>query len=111
MQTGPVTQGYFHYSNHFRGADLVQGTLGFDYDVAGGGAFRMGLEHGAYCLGCCWVMMGLLFYGGVMNPAWIGALALYVLLEKSAPTGHWIIKSVGGVLILAGLATLALALR
>jgi predicted metal-binding membrane protein len=47
----------------------------------------------------------------VMNPAWIGALALYVLLEKSAPAGHWMIKVVGWVLILTGLATLAVALR
>jgi predicted metal-binding membrane protein len=75
------------------------------------GPLRMGIEHGVYCLGCCWVMMGLLFYGGVMNPAWIGALALYVLLEKSAPPGHWMIKVVGWVLILTGLATLAVALR
>ncbi|MCA9934171.1 MAG: hypothetical protein H6662_06110 [Ardenticatenaceae bacterium] len=42
-QLGPVTEGYFHYSNHFRGTDLVQGSLWFDYDVSGGGAFRMGL--------------------------------------------------------------------
>ncbi|MDX1529436.1 MAG: DUF2182 domain-containing protein, partial [Gammaproteobacteria bacterium] len=51
------------------------------------GAFLMGLEHGAFCLGCCWVMMGLLFYAGVMNLAWIAGIALYVLLEKLAPAG------------------------
>ena len=66
----------------------------------------MGLEHGIYCLGCCWVMMGLLFYGGIMNPAWIGGLALYVLLEKSVPAGHWITKAAGLALILAGGAAL-----
>jgi predicted metal-binding membrane protein len=46
------------------------------------GGFRMGLEHGAYCLGCCWVLMLLLFVGGVMNLIWIAALAIFVLIEK-----------------------------
>ncbi|MFW6070347.1 MAG: 6-pyruvoyl-tetrahydropterin synthase-related protein [bacterium] len=45
VQTGPVTQGYFHFSNHFRGADLVQPSLLFDYGVEGGRAFRMGLAQ------------------------------------------------------------------
>jgi predicted metal-binding membrane protein len=53
------------------------------------GAFRMGLEHGAYCLGCCWFLMGLLFFGGIMNLFWIAGLALFVLLEKAIPMGHW----------------------
>jgi predicted metal-binding membrane protein len=47
------------------------------------GAFRMGLEHGAYCLGCCWFLMGLLFLGGIMNLFWIAGLAVYVPLESS----------------------------
>ena len=51
------------------------------------GAFRMGVEHGAFCLGCCWVLMGLLFFGGVMNLLWIAAITLFVLLEKVAPFG------------------------
>ncbi len=46
-QLGPVTAGYFHFGNHFRGADLVQGSFFFDYDVAGGRAFRMGLAQAA----------------------------------------------------------------
>ncbi|MGA9452635.1 MAG: DUF2182 domain-containing protein, partial [Verrucomicrobiia bacterium] len=53
--------------------------------VAGG--FRLGLAHGAYCLGCCWALMLLLFAGGVMNLWWIGALTIFVLLEKLAPLG------------------------
>ena len=52
-----------------------------------GGALRMGIEHGAYCLGCCWVLMGLLFLGGVMNLLWIAAIAVFVLLEKTVPFG------------------------
>jgi predicted metal-binding membrane protein len=51
------------------------------------GAFRMGLDHGVYCLGCCWALMLLLFVGGVMNLWWIGALTVFVLLEKLAPLG------------------------
>jgi predicted metal-binding membrane protein len=51
------------------------------------GAFRLGLEHGIYCLGCCWALMLLLFVGGVMNLWWIGLLTFFVLLEKLAPLG------------------------
>jgi predicted metal-binding membrane protein len=67
-----------------------------------GGAFRMGLEHGLFCLGCCWVLMALLFYGGVMNLWWIAGLALYVLIEKLAPAGHRLGRYAGGLLILWG---------
>ena len=49
------------------------------------GAFHMGLLHGFYCLGCCWVLMGLLFYGGVMELSWIVGLAVYVAIEKLVP--------------------------
>ncbi len=52
------------------------------------GALRMGVEHGAFCLGCCWFLMALLFYGGVMNLYWIVGLAFFVLLEKVLPGGH-----------------------
>ncbi len=52
------------------------------------GALVMGLRHGLSCLGCCWVLMSLLFVLGVMNPLWIAALAGFVLVEKVAPKGH-----------------------
>ena len=71
------------------------------------GAFAMGLRHGAYCLGCCWVLMLLLFVGGVMNLAWIAGLALFVLIEKLAPAGHWAGKLAGLALVGWGAATLA----
>jgi predicted metal-binding membrane protein len=71
-----------------------------------GGALLMGLEHGAYCLGCCWVMMGLLFYAGVMNLLWIAGLAVYVLLEKLAPAGRIISRFSGIALILWGVVVL-----
>lgn len=48
-------------------------------------AVRLGLKHGAYCVGCCWLIMALLFVGGVMNLAWIAVLTVIVLAEKLAP--------------------------
>ena len=70
------------------------------------GALLMGLEHGGFCLGCCWVMMGLLFYAGVMNLLWVAGLALYLLLEKLAPAGLVISRFAGVALILWGVAVL-----
>lgn len=64
-----------------------------------GGALRMGLTHGVHCLGCCWVLMLLLFVGGVMNLLWIAVLAIVVLIEKLS-TGPWIGRA-GGVLLIA----------
>lgn len=51
------------------------------------GALRLGFRYGLYCLGCCWVLMGLLFVGGVMNLVWIAALTVFVLAEKLIPLG------------------------
>ena len=65
------------------------------------GAFRMGAHHGAYCLGCCWALMGLLFFGGVMNLFWIAGLAVFVLIEKLA-TGSWVSRISGALLITCG---------
>lgn len=71
------------------------------------GAFVMGLEHGLYCLGCCWALMILLFVGGVMNLLWVAAIAIFVLVEKVAPFGR-VVGQVGAVLfVLAGLAVIA----
>lgn len=49
------------------------------------GAFRLGLLHGGYCVGCCWALMVLLFVGGVMNLAWVAILGILVVGEKIAP--------------------------
>jgi predicted metal-binding membrane protein len=54
------------------------------------GAFRMGLEHGAFCTGCCWALMCLLFVLGVMNIVWIAALTIVVAVEKILPRGRWV---------------------
>jgi predicted metal-binding membrane protein len=67
-----------------------------------GGAFRMGVEHGAFCVGCCWVLMALLFVGGVMNLLWVAAITLAVMIEKLAPRGVWIARAIGTALVLAG---------
>jgi len=73
------------------------------------GALRMGLVHGAFCVGCCWFLMGLLFFGGVMNLYWITGLALFVLFEKTVPAGHWLGYATGVVLLVWGAGMLALA--
>lgn len=51
------------------------------------GGFIMGLEHGTFCIGCCWVLMALLFTFGVMNLLWIAAITGFILVEKLAPAG------------------------
>jgi predicted metal-binding membrane protein len=66
------------------------------------GALRMGIEHGAFCTGCCWFLMALLFYGGIMNLYWIVGLAVFVLLEKTIPAGHWLGRVTGVALIAWG---------
>ena len=71
------------------------GFLAEHWRAGSRGAFRMGLVNGAYCLGCCWYLMTLLFFGGVMNLWWITGLAAYVLLEKLMPMGHWLGYAVG----------------
>lgn len=68
------------------------------------GALCMGLEHGAFCLGCCWFLMLLLFFGGVMNLYWIVGLAAFVLLEKTVPRGHRFGRSAGLALVVWGVA-------
>lgn len=67
-----------------------------------GGAFRMGVEHGLFCAGCCWALMGLLFVAGVMNILWIAALSLVVGLEKLLPRGFWLSSATGAALTLWG---------
>jgi predicted metal-binding membrane protein len=66
------------------------------------GALSMGLKHGAYCLGCCWLLMSLLFVTGAMNIFWMAVLAIYVLVEKVVPAGIWLSRAAGLVLVGAG---------
>jgi len=63
------------------------------------GAGLTGMRHGIFCLGCCWLLMALLFVGGPMNLAWVAAIALLVLLEKTTPWGVQISLLTGALLI------------
>jgi predicted metal-binding membrane protein len=74
-----------------------------------GGAFAMGLRHGAFCVGCCWALMALLFVGGVMNLLWVALITIFILLEKVVPFGHGVGKTAGALLALAGLAVIVAA--
>jgi predicted metal-binding membrane protein len=71
-----------------------------------GGAFRMGAEHGVFCVGCCWMLMLLLFVAGVMNLVWVALIASFVFVEKLLPAGKLTSRFAGGALILSGLVLL-----
>jgi predicted metal-binding membrane protein len=68
------------------------------------GTLVMGLKHGANCVGCCWMLMGLLLVAGVMNLLWVAAIAGFVLVERIAPGGERLGRIAGAALILAGIA-------
>lgn len=78
------------------------------YRPGAGGALRMGMLHGAFCAGCCWLLMALLFVGGVMNLVWIAVLAALVAAEKLLPGGRGIAVA-GGLLCLVWGAFILLA--
>nr|WP_245584720.1 DUF2182 domain-containing protein [Salipiger mucosus] len=71
---------------------------------------RHGVDHGLYCLGCCWALMALLFVGGIMNLWWIAGLAAYVLAEKLVPWPRLLAHGTGAALIAFGLWCLATGL-
>lgn len=85
---------------------FIQSHGGFRSDA--GGAVRLGLRHGLYCIGCCWPLMLLLFLGRVMSLLWIAALAALVLAEKVVPRGRLFGRIVGAGLAATGI---ALAIR
>ncbi|WP_070990034.1 DUF2182 domain-containing protein [Halofilum ochraceum] len=68
------------------------------------GAMSMGIEHGAYCVGCCWLLMAILFVAGIMDLLWIAAITAFVLVEKAAPAGRHLTRFGAVGLILAGIA-------
>ena len=81
--------------------------LGRHWRRGAAGALRMGLSHGAYCVGCCWALMLILFAGGVMNLAVILALTAWVIVEKLAPFGQQSASVAGALLLAAAAAMLA----
>jgi len=78
---------------------FLQSHGGFRRNVLG--ALQLGVWHGALCVGCCWVLMTLLFVGGVMNLSWMAAIAMLVLVEKIV-RGHLVSRAVGAGLIVGG---------
>lgn len=73
------------------------------------GAFNIGAHHGLHCLGCYWLLMSLLFVGGLMNLTWVVALAILVLIEKTAPYGHRIGRAAGIIALVWGVALLVVS--
>jgi predicted metal-binding membrane protein len=93
-----------------KSACLVQcrSPLGFlttDWREGPWGALRMGARHGWFCIGCCWLLMALLFVAGVMNLLWVAAIAAYVLAEKVLPWGI-VVSRVGAAACFIGAAAL-----
>ncbi len=66
------------------------------------GPLVMGMRHGLYCVGCCWLLMALLFVGGVMNLVWVALMAAYILIEKVTPARLWVNRIAGIAVILWG---------
>src|SRR6266851_7997579 len=71
------------------------------------GALQMGLRHGVHCLGCCWLLMGLLFVVGVMNLVWVAALTVFVFAEKIGPFGLIVARVAGAIMIVFGILVVA----
>jgi len=68
------------------------------------GTLRAGISHGAYCLGCCWALMTVLFVVGLMNLAWMAAIAVVFLAEKNWKHAPTLTKVVGAALVVFGIA-------
>ena len=72
------------------------------------GALRMGVSHGAFCVGCCWALMLLLFTAGVMNILWVVVLSVLVLVQKLLPYGRMITRATGAAMAVVGMVLLVL---
>lgn len=99
--------GIFQFTN-LKNACLAQCRSPFEFIMTRWregwrGALRMGIEHGAFCAGCCWALMLLLFLVGVMNLYWVALLTTVVAVEKMMPTRARISAALGAILIGWGL--------
>jgi predicted metal-binding membrane protein len=83
------------------------GVFATEWRQGAWGAFRMGLKHGGYCLGCCWALMGLLFAFGVMNLLWVAGISAFVLLEK-VTTANQLVSRLSGRLFVGWAAWIVL---
>ena len=103
-----ITAGAFQFT---RAKEICHGVchspmayfLGF-WKTGFRGGLRMGLGLGTFCVGCCWLFMVLGFAGGVMNFLWMGLATLFMVLEKLPEIGHRVVRPMGFLLIIAGLA-------
>ena len=59
----------------------------------------MGVEHGLYCLGCCWFLMALLFAAGIMSLLWMAVITVVIFVEKLLPAGQWIARASGAAML------------
>jgi predicted metal-binding membrane protein len=75
-----------------------------DFGTGLRGAFRVGASHGLYCLGCCWALMAVLFVVGLMNLAWMAAIAIVFLAEKNWRRGVALVYGIGGAVTALGIA-------
>jgi predicted metal-binding membrane protein len=102
-----VLAGAFQFTS-FKDACLTKCRSPFPFFLANWrdgdwSAFVLGIQHGSYCVGCCWALMGLMFVFGAMNPLWMGALSLFMLGEKTAPASWHLARGAGVALILWGI--------
>jgi predicted metal-binding membrane protein len=88
---------------------FIQRHGGFRADAIG--SLTLGARHGVYCVGCCWVLMALLFVGGVMNVFWIALISIFVLAEKVVPVRRLISRFTGTLLLAVGVWLIASSLR
>jgi predicted metal-binding membrane protein len=98
-----ITAGIYQWLP-LKGACLAhcRSPLGFfatGWREGGWGALLMGIRHGSYCVGCCWLLMALLFVAGVMNLLWVAAIAGFVLIEKLLPGGERLGRVAGLLLV------------
>lgn len=84
---------------------FIQRHGGFRGDAAG--SLTLGFRHGLYCVGCCWMLMALLFVGGVMNVLWIALIMIFVLIEKVVPAPRLVSRLSGTALLIGGVWLLA----
>ena len=66
------------------------------------GAARMGMQHGLFCVGCCWTLMALSFVVGVMNLLWMAGITIFVFVDHVLPMGKWLSKAAGVALVIWG---------
>ena len=88
---------------------FIQRHGGFRADAIG--SLALGARHGVYCVGCCWVLMALLFVGGVMNVFWIALISIFVLAEKVVPVRRLISRFAGTLFFAVGVWLIASSLR